>query len=179
LRFIYGILSHTHQENNMPGSKEIQSISLTDDGIFPNNAQVPLRVYPNFFGPAPAPESIESLVRNNGWPPAWRYTVYTYHHYHSRAHEFLGCFAGRASILFGGDRGKILEIQSGDGVMIPAGVSHKRLSPGPFTAVGAYPVGQSPDMNLGDPRERPGADHNILSLGLPATDPVTGDPYTL
>jgi len=154
--------------------QEPLSISLTEDGIFPNNSQVALTVYPGVFGNSPVPEKIEGILKANGWPPAWRYGVFAYHHYHSTAHEFLGCFKGKATILFGGDKGRSLEIQPGDGVIIPAGVAHKCLVSIGFTVVGAYPEGQSPDMNTGYPGERPDVDRHILALGLPPTDPVTG-----
>lgn len=153
------------------------SIILKGDPIFPNNEVVPLRVYPGLFGPQPRPEEIEARLAAAGWPPAWRYGVYSYHHYHSTAHEFLGCFKGEARILFGGDQGQLLEIRPGDGVMIPAGVAHNcRFSDG-FTVVGAYPAGQTPDMNTGRPGERPQADKRIRALGLPPTDPATGQPF--
>ncbi len=161
----------------MADPRQTLSISLTDDGIFPNNSRVPLTVYPGVFGNAPVPEKIEVLLQAKGWPPAWRYGVFAYHHYHSTAHEFLGCFKGKATILFGGDRGQSLEIRPGDGVMIPAGVAHKCLTSNGFTVVGAYPAGQSPDMNTGQPEERTDADRHIRVLGLPPTDPVTGAPW--
>ena len=153
-------------------------ITFEDDGIFPNNKGVPLIVYPGVFGEHPDPDRIETLLNTNGWPPAWRYTVYPYHHYHSRAHEFLGCFRGSARILFGGDRGREVEIRPGDGVMIPAGVAHNCLEDKGLTVVGAYPEGQSPDMRYGRPGERPEVDRNILALGRPPSDPVTGQAFT-
>lgn len=43
-----------------------------------------------------------------------------------------------------------------------------------FTLVGAYPEGQSPDMNYGNKGERPRADRNHAQVQLPRTDPVFG-----
>ena len=151
----------------MTSTDKTWSRILKDDGVFPNNPNVPLVIYPGVFQVF-LPETIEEILAKNAWPPAWRYGVYPYHHYHSTAHEFLGCFQGNARILFGGDQGHTADISPGDGVMIPAGVAHKCLTSSPdFLVVGAYPRGQSPDMKYGRPGERPGVDENIFALGPP------------
>ena len=65
--------------------------------------------------------------------------------------------------------------QSGDVIIIPAGVAHKNVgSSSDFRCVGAYPLGQSWDMNYGKPGERPQADQNITKVPLPESDPVYG-----
>ncbi|MGD8650012.1 MAG: hypothetical protein PVJ77_25990, partial [Desulfobacterales bacterium] len=65
--------------------------------------------------------------------------------------------------------------RAGDVIIIPAGVAHKNLNQSlDFRCVGAYPAGQSPDMQYGKPSERPSADQNIRSVPLPETDPVFG-----
>jgi uncharacterized protein YjlB len=68
-----------------------------------------------------------------------------------------------------------LEVGAGDVVVIPAGVGHKRLvASSDFAVVGAYPDGQRPDMNVGEPGERPRVDQTIAGLALPLNDPVFG-----
>jgi len=63
----------------------------------------------------------------------------------------------------------------GDVLVIPAGVAHKNLgASADLGVVGAYPRGQSPDMNDGHDGERPRADQNIAQVPLPAADPVFG-----
>ncbi|MFB6261457.1 MAG: cupin domain-containing protein, partial [Thiohalorhabdaceae bacterium] len=114
------------------------------------------------------------LFRAHHWPPAWRFGVFDFHHYHSTAHEVLGVFAGSARLLFGGPDGVTVEAQAGDAIVIPAGVAHKCLVPKCFRVVGAYPRGQDFDMNRGEPGERPAADHHIAEVPLPAADPVLG-----
>ena len=158
----------------MASPSDIRAIVLTDDGTFPNNSRVALTLYPRFFGFRPNPSEIEAFLVSNGWHPLWRYGIYPYHHYHTTAHEFLGCFSGSARVIFGGDKGQALELKVGDAVMVPAGVAHKCLSSTNFAVVGAYPEGQSPDMNYGKTHERPKADLAINALGLPSTDPLTG-----
>ena len=151
---------------------------LTDDGVFPNNAHLPLILYRQA---APLPmrdpaSGFEALFEANHWPPAWRYGIFEYHHYHSTAHEALGIFRGHATIQFGGDAGVVLSVQKGDVVIVPAGVAHKNLQCSrDFRAVGAYPAGQRPDTRYGKPGERPQADANIAQVPLPQADPVHGE----
>ena len=150
---------------------------LEDDGVYPNNTKLALMVYAGALPVALShnPEAFEDLFRSRAWPPAWRYTVYDLHHYHSTAHEALGCFQGQASIQFGGPNGPVVEVNVGDAVVIPAGVAHKNLGDsGGFGMVGAYPEGQVPDMCYGKSGERPEADRNIEMVSMPQMDPVTG-----
>ena len=104
----------------------------------------------------------------------WRNGVYSYHHYHSEAHEALGVYQGRAKVQFGGPNGHVIEIKAGDAAVLPAGTTHKLIdSSSDFALVGAYPSGQRPDMCYGKPGERPGADERIAEVPMPSTDPVT------
>lgn len=146
-----------------------------DDGTFPNS-RLPLLYYRAAIAPEHAsPEAMEALFSAGGWPPAWRYTVYPYHHYHSSAHEVLGIATGRARLQLGGPEGRAFEVTAGDVIVIPAGVVHKQLSKSPdFLVVGGYPPGQHPDQFRGEPGDRPRADHNIAAVSLPITDPVAG-----
>ncbi len=102
--------------------------------------------------------------------------MFTFHHYHSTAHEVLGVARGSARVMFGGPSGEAFDVEAGDVVVIPAGVGHCRLSSsGDFLVVGAYPPGQSWDLLRGDPGERPQADQNIARVPMPRTDPVEGE----
>lgn len=147
-----------------------------DDGSIPNS-RLPLLLYRSAIAPASAsPEAMEALFEGNGWSPQWRSTVFTYHHYHSTAHEVLGIASGSARIMFGGPKGREFDVGAGDVVVIPAGVGHRRLSSsGGFLVVGGYPPGQSWDLLTGATGERPRADENIARVPLPSTDPVGGD----
>lgn len=152
----------------------VEAVPLEEDSAFPNNPELPLLVYRAAF-PEPDAAAIEAVFDANGWPPAWRYGVFDFHHYHSTAHEVLGCFRGRAEIQFGGARGPVLEAGAGDVVVLPAGTAHKSVAQrGGFRCVGAYPAGQDFDMNRGEPGERPAADRQIAAVPLPAADPVHG-----
>ena len=150
---------------------------LHDNGVFPNNPALPLLVYPQaveLAGPDPA-TVFERLFSSHRWGGGWRNGIFGFHHYHSTAHEVLGVYRGDAEVQFGGEDGVIAQVTVGDVVIIPAGVAHKKLrSSSDFAVVGAYPIGQRPDICHGEPGERPQADHRIAQLALPEADPVGG-----
>ena len=87
--------------------------------------------------------------------------------------QYLNLYAyvtGEDNYRFGGPDGQVVTAKAGDAIIIPAGVSHKNLDSSPdFRCVGAYPAGQSPDMQYGEPGERPRTDQNIRSVYLPKT----------
>ena len=149
---------------------------LKDDGMIPN-IHLPLLVYESALKlpTHDAEEIVEAVVAANGWGGSWVNGIYSFHHYHSTAHEVLGCFRGSATVQFGGPSGVTQKLHCGDVVIIPAGVAHKNLgASGDFGVVGAYPSGQCWDMCYGKPGERPRADENIARVPLPETDPVYG-----
>jgi uncharacterized protein YjlB len=153
----------------------LRIVVFADDGTFPNS-RLPLLFYEAALPrDAVTPEALERLFAANGWPPAWRSSVYTFHHYHSTAHETLGIARGEARLMLGGPEGQKFEVRAGDVIVIPAGVAHKRLSSsGDFLVVGCYPPGQDWDLLRGEPGDRPQADKNIARVPLPETDPVGG-----
>lgn len=148
-----------------------------DDGIFPNNDNLPLILIHQMFAAKPEvpPATIEKTFQTNGWENSWRNGLYIFHHYHSTAHEALGIYGGWVEAQFGGPEGKVVTARAGDVIIVPAGVSHKNVDQSPdFCVVGAYPRGQMWDMNYGKAGERPKADENIKKVPLPAADPVFG-----
>ncbi len=144
-----------------------------DSGDIPNNPVLPLLFYPG--AGSSDPEAVEAMFERNGWPPAWRYTVYSFAHYHSTAHEVLGIYRGTAKLRLGHTTGRVFEVKAGDVIVIPAGVGHENLgSSQDFHAVGAYPPGQEADLLRGRSGERPAADERIAKVPLPGSDPVFG-----
>lgn len=157
---------------------DILSEILKDDGIFPNNAALPLVLYRCAVKPATQDlaSAFEALFTRHQWPAAWRNGIFSFHHYHSTAHEVLGIYAGEAQVQLGGENGISVTLQRGDVVVIPVGVAHKKLhSSRDFAVVGGYPDGQQPDTCYGKSAERPRADRNIERVALPQADPVFGD----
>lgn len=155
---------------------EPQTYFFKDDGRIPNS-KYPLLVYTYVFSltGTKGAEWLEKTFKANNWYNSWRWGVYSFHHYHSNAHEVLGIFQGSAQLQMGGEKGKILSVKAGDILVIPAGVGHKNVkSSSDFTAVGAYPDGMDWDLNKGEKGERPRADENIAKVPLPSTDPLLG-----
>lgn len=155
----------------------VETFMFADDGRIPNNPGLPLLVYPGALpDSADRTSACRALFERNGWHGTWVNGVYTYHHYHSTAHEVLGVVAGSATVQFGGEQGEKLKMQAGDVVIIPAGVGHcNQGASADFRVVGAYPRGQDWDLCTGKPGERPGTLDNIRRVPLPQLDPVYDD----
>ncbi|MGX5687534.1 cupin domain-containing protein [Arcticibacter tournemirensis] len=151
---------------------------IKDDGIFPNNPNLPVMVYKGAIQlhPDDEPECILALFEKNNWKNGWKNGIYDYHHYHSNTHEVLGIFCGVADVQLGGPEGICVELNRGDVVVLPAGVAHKSLSSSDdFLCVGAYPVGAEYDINYGEENERARAIENISKVKVPLLDPVYGE----
>lgn len=165
-----------HKQYEPTTADEVLTAVLPDDGAFPNNT-LPVVIFKHALEPADKdPDSaFEHTFEANGWGDTWRNGIYDYHHYHSTAHEVLGIARGRVTVHLGGPHGKLFDLEAGDVVVLPAGVSHKNVGQsGDLLVVGAYPKGQEPDMNYGRPGERPKADENIARVPLPDADPLFG-----
>jgi uncharacterized protein YjlB len=149
---------------------------LPAEGNFPNNSHLALLIFRNALRKVGiSGEQVEQLFESNGWYNSWQDGVYDYHHYHSVTHEVLGVIEGSARIQFGGPNGISLLVESGDVIIIPAGVAHKNVGgEETFKCVGAYPDGRDFDMNYGKPEEREKAIENIKTVPLPESDPVFG-----
>ena len=101
-----------------------EHILLSPDPPFPNNDVLPLLLYRGVADPAAEAAWFETVFARNGWTGSWRNGVYGYHHFHSTAHEVLGCYGGQATVRFGGPEGPEVTFGAGDAVVIPAGVGH-------------------------------------------------------
>ena len=149
---------------------------FADDGDVPNSP-LPLIVYHGAVDVARgrAAEAFEALFARNGWGGSWRNGIYPFHHYHSNVHEVLGIAAGEASVRFGGEGGRTLEVAAGDAVLIPAGVGHKRLSGSDdLLVIGAYPGGQRADLMREGAEDTAGIRRRVAAATRPGLDPVAG-----
>lgn len=97
---------------------EAESYHFADDGRFPNSP-LPLLVYRGALAADPA--VMEQMSAANQWSNAWRDGIFTFHHFHSIAHEVLGIAVGEVQVVFGGPSGRLVTVRAGDVVMIPAG----------------------------------------------------------
>lgn len=149
---------------------------LTPAKDFPNNLLLPVLLYKQVFSGDINGNAVAELLANNHWQNSWIDSIFTYHHYHSTAHEVLVVLKGSCMLLLGGDNGNIQHIHTGDVIVLPAGVAHKNVgSSADFTCLGAYPDGQLYDIKYGEISERAEADQNIAEVPLPTKDPVFGD----
>lgn len=156
-------------------SDAMQILMFEPNGWVPNNPRLPVLVYPDAIAIQGGDTAvlIEALFSANGWPPQWRYGIYSYHHYHTEGHEVLGVASGQAQLMLGGPDEHVLEVKAGDVLLLPAGTGHCNLhSSEDFLVIGAYPPGQQADIC----REAPSPVQltKIDNLPFPDRDPVQG-----
>lgn len=76
--------------------------------------------------------------------------------------------------MFGGPEGISVDLNCGDAVLVPAGVSHRLIeSKSGFHVVGAYPSGTTPDMCEGNSKLYEALLQKIKKLSPPSSPPVT------
>ncbi|MFU2316851.1 cupin [Rahnella sp. PCH160] len=146
------------------------------DGGVPNNT-LPVLIYHRVIPPETIDNAsyLEHLFHSNGWPPQWRYPVYTFTHFHSNTHEALGVFSGTARLQLGGEHGKMIDVKVGDVLLLPAGIGHKQISADEdFMLVGAYPPDIKADLCHDELPLLAARTKAVKAVPLPATDPVTG-----
>ncbi|MGO2148026.1 cupin domain-containing protein [Halomonas sp.] len=142
------------------------------------NSPLPVLIYRKVLDLSSAEaraDTFENMFKQHGWPPAWRYYLYDFDHFHSTAHEALGIFQGQARARLGGPNGQEVMLYAGDILVLPAGVGHACVeADDDFCMVGAYPPGQNPENERGDPAELSAAQARVASVTVPETAPVGG-----
>jgi uncharacterized protein YjlB len=157
---------------------DVEAFRFEDDGETPNNPRLPLLVYRAAIALAgehdPA-ATFERAFSRHGWGDGWRNGIYPFLHFHTGTHEVLGIARGRATVEFGGAKGRALSVEAGDVVVLPAGTGHRRVdASADLLVVGAYPGNGSFDQ------QRPGridyakARAAIAKVPLPEMDPLHG-----
>ncbi len=152
-----------------------ETLLLDPHDWVPNNPDLPVLHYRQGLQQigALAPDDAEAMLDRNGWPARWRGSVFSYHHYHSTAHEVLAVFDGRARVVLGGPGGREVELGTGDVVVLPAGTGHCLIkAEDNFQIIGAYPAGQAWDICREAPDEA--MLRRIAEVPYPASDPLEG-----
>ncbi|KAF1949701.1 hypothetical protein CC80DRAFT_598702 [Byssothecium circinans] len=161
-------------------SLRLSAFQIPSHSLLPNTQphHHPLLVYHQTYPPSTDPSTIESHLPTNNISPQWRYTMYSQTHYHSTTHEVLCVYAGRAKLLFGGEKnpGKVeIVAGAGDAMVVPAGVGHRLLEDyGDFHMVGSYPKGCNWDMCYGKAGEEQEA-KAVESVKWFEKDPLYGE----
>ncbi len=132
---------------------KVMKYQIPSHGLVPNTSiqNKPLMIYKSTFGSAINASQMESHLNLIGVvTPQWRYTMYSFDHFHSTSHEVLCIASGKAKLCFGHEENpkKVEQVlEKGDVIVMPAGVSHRLLEDlqGGFQMVGCYPVGSNWD----------------------------------
>ena len=155
---------------------DVEVLPLKQNGWMPNNEGLPVLLDRGAFAGKPAEAmaaEMEAAFTRNQWPPQWRNGVYSFHHYHSTAHEVLGFASGWGRLVLGGEGGHELVLKAGDVALLPAGTGHCKLDASKdFLVVGAYPEGEHWDICRTAPDAA--AMERMKGVRFPASDPVHG-----
>jgi len=145
-----------------------------DDGTIPNS-HLPVILYSEVTDDEVNPDWFEKKFKQNNWINNWRDIILSYDHFHSNTHEVLAVAYGNVTLKIGGSKGKVIELSTGNVIILPAGVGHCSISTQTnYQVVGGYPNGSSWDLLTGTADERQQALENIGKVPIPATDPIFG-----
>jgi uncharacterized protein YjlB len=155
---------------------EVEAITFAADGDIPNNPRLPLLLYRGVLPlEGDAAQACQDRFAGHGWTGGWRNGLFSYHHFHTTAHEVLGIVRGEARVRFGGPGGRTVAVAAGDVVVVPAGVGHKNEGASPdLLVIGAYADGRERDLCRGGESSLPKQAATIAAVPIPDADPVAG-----
>jgi uncharacterized protein YjlB len=146
-----------------------------NDGVIPNN-RLPLLIYKNVLQFIPD-KNFQLAFSKNDWTNNWQDIVLDYDHFHSNTHEVLGLAKGIARLKIGGKNGEIVLVETGDLVIMPAGVGHYSVDNSlDYQFVGGYPNGVAWNSKLSLKNEdRVSIIEEIANIPIPNKDPLLGN----
>jgi uncharacterized protein YjlB len=150
-----------------------QQLHLKPNGWMPSSP-LPVLLYRSALpSSADLAAEMERIFTINRWPPQWRNGVYSFHHYHSTAHEVLGFAGGHANLMLGGEGGETVTVHAGDVLVLPTGTGHCRISASDdFLVIGAYPENEYWDICRS--AASPETLASMRKVRFPQSDPLTG-----
>jgi uncharacterized protein YjlB len=104
----------------------IEKFYFEGNGRIPNS-RLPLLIYRDVIKwDVPG---MEAIMRVNKWVPSWHahHGMWPRHHFHTEAHEIICVTRGVHTAQFGGHDGVRGTLETGDVIVIPAGVGHRGL----------------------------------------------------
>jgi uncharacterized protein YjlB len=155
---------------------EIVEHFFSNDGTIPNS-HLPLLVYKNIAQGDHKADWLGQTFKKNGWTNNWRDIILPFDHFHSNTHEVLGLAKGIARLKIGGDNGEIVLVETGDVIIMPAGVGHYSLDNSlDYQFVGGYPNGAEWNSILSLKNEDSiSIIEEILNIPIPDSDPIFGN----
>jgi uncharacterized protein YjlB len=155
--------------------EDIITYYFENDGDIPNNI-LPVVIYKNALQYMPD-KNVESTFLQNGWANNWHDIILMEDHFHSNTHEVLGLKSGQARLILGGRKGKMVNVETGDVIILPAGVGHYSVDNSmDYQFVGGYPNGADWNLHFSLKKEDcPTILAEIANIPLPEKDPIFGD----
>ncbi|CAG9952788.1 unnamed protein product [Clonostachys rosea f. rosea IK726] len=147
------------------------------------NSQLPVLLYRKAL-PLPLKENlVKEFLESNNWIHGGTWNAVPRHHFHPNTHECYAVVKGSSELLIGVGpldseaEGEVIHVESGDVIVLPAGVSHcsKSFSED-YRYIGAYPKGSLEWKNeYGRDQSRfESLALESSSVNVPDWDPVNG-----
>ncbi|RJF73780.1 cupin domain-containing protein [Deinococcus cavernae] len=138
----------------------------------PNNPRLPVLIYRGALKVEKAAQA-EAALASQGWTKGWQNGIYSFHHYHSTAHEVLVVVRGQARVTLSGEGGPQVQLQAGDVVLLPAGTGHRNDGSSPdLLVVGAYAGGRDWDVCRPEETDMAAAQRRIAAVPDWEQEPV-------
>ena len=153
---------------------DIITYYFENDGDIPNNI-LPVVIYKNVLQHV-VNKDFEFIFCQNGWSNNWHDIILTEDHFHSNTHEVLGLKSGQARLMLGGKNGEIVNVETGDLIILPAGVGHYSVDNSvEYQFVGGYPNGADWNLKFSLKMEdRQTILAEIATIPIPHKDPLFG-----